>query len=146
MSTVCFGCNIASSNPDIPLTLRVTLDHEEILLLSPVPAQYQFEYNFQDSDNTADHVLEFQLNGKLPEHTVINDQGEIVSDVTVSITNKQFESVMIDTVFNQKTVYHHDFNGSSDAIDDEFHGVMGCNGLARFQFTTPIYLWMLENL
>lgn len=146
MSTVCFGCQISSSNPTIPLTLRIRLDDADIAVLSPVPENHKFEYNFSDSDETQQHVLEFVLENKLPEHTTVDEHGNIVNDVTVTISRKEFESVAVDTVFNKNTVYQHDFNGSSDPIDDEFHNVMGCNGRARFCFTTPIYLWMLENL
>ena len=78
--------------------------------------------------------------------TLINDQGEITKDVTVSLTNKNFESINIDTVMEQCSTYHHDFNGSQEPIDDGFFGTLGCNGVVKFKFSTPIYLWMLENL
>lgn len=146
MSNVCFSCDIVSSDPSIPLSLTILRDSAVILELNPVPASYKFEHSFEDSDVVEEHTLEFVLENKLPEHTQIDEQGNIVQDVTVTISNKTFESVLIDTVFNQKTQYHHNFNGTGDAIDDEFHSVMGCNGRARFTFTTPIYLWMLENL
>lgn len=146
MSDVCFSCDISSSNPAVPLTLRIRLDSADILTLTPVPHDYKFQYTFSDSDTVQEHLMEFVLEGKLPEHTIVDDQGNIVSDVTVAVKNKAFESVAVDTVFNQKTVYQHNFNGSSEPIDDEFHNIMGCNGCASFRFTTPIYLWMLENL
>jgi hypothetical protein len=146
MSTVCFSCTISSSDPAVPLTLRIVLDSRDILNLSPVPENYKFEYTFDDSDDVQQHVMEFVLDGKLPEHTVVDEQGNIVSDVTVTVDNKAFESVTIDGIFNQTTAYHHDFNGSQEPIIDEFFGTLGCNGRAEFRFTTPIYLWMLENL
>ena len=43
-------------------------------------------------------------------------------------------------------IYRHDYNGTTDPFDDEFYGEMGCNGTVSLKFTTPIYLWLLENL
>jgi hypothetical protein len=42
--------------------------------------------------------------------------------------------------------YHHDTNGSTAPVTDSFYGTMGCNGRVEMRFTTPIYLWLLENM
>ena len=141
-----FSCDIESNDPTIPLCIRVRLDGEEIACISPVPEHYHLHYEFNDSIDEESHVMEFELSGKMPEHTEVNDHGEIVKDATVTIRNKRFESVMVDTAVDANTRYHHDFNGSQSSIDDDFFGVMGCNGVARFEFTTPMYIWMLDNL
>lgn len=146
MATTSFGCKISCSDPAIPLTLRVRFDGREVAVLMPVPGNNDFVFEFEDTDQNQDHLLEFELTGKQPEHTEINDQGEITKDATVSLTNKNFESINIDTVMEQCSVYHHDFNGSQPPIEDGFFGTMGCNGVVKFRFSTPIYLWMLENL
>ena len=146
MSFTDFSCDIISSDDTVPLCLVVRLDGEEIAQLSPVPAHYHLHHEIKDSADETPHVIEFELSGKMPQHTVVNDQGEIVQDATVTIRNKRFESVAVDSVFNAQTRYFHDFNGSQPGIDDDFFGTMGCNGRARFEFTTPIYAWLLENL
>ena len=46
----------------------------------------------------------------------------------------------------EQAVYTHDFNGTQPEIEDTFFGEMGCNGTVSLRFTTPIYLWLLENM
>lgn len=146
MATAQFNCNISNSDPAVPLVLKIYIDGVNVETLAPVPADYYFESTVEDSEIAQDHVIEFELLGKLPEHTVVDDQGNIVKDAVVTIHNKQFECIPIDAAFNQRTQYRHDFNGSGQEINDEFFGAMGCNGTARFTFTTPVYVWLLENL
>jgi hypothetical protein len=38
-----------------------------------------------------------------------------------------------------------DFNPPK-LIKDKFYGSMGCNGTITFEFNTPFYLWLLENM
>lgn len=146
MATAHFSCEISNSDPAVPLILKIYVDGINVATLNPVPSVYQFESLVDDNEVTENHCIEFELLGKLPDHTVINDQGDIIKDAVVQIRNKQFELIPVDTVFDQRTQYRHDFNGSGEEIDDEFFGILGCNGRARFEFTTPIYIWMLENL
>lgn len=146
MATTQFSCKISNSDPAVPLVLKIYIDNANVKTLTPVPAEYNFESTVEDSEATQTHVIEFELLGKLPEHTVVDDQGHIVKDAVITIHNKKLETILIDAAFDQRTEYRHDFNGSSDKIVDEFFGVMGCNGRTRFEFTTPVYVWLLENL
>jgi len=100
---------------------------------------------FDDVDDKS-HVLEFVLSGKLLEHTQITEQGEITSDVTVRIEDISFDDIAIGQIFSELAEYRHDFNGTQPAVVDQFYGEMGCNGTLRLEFTTPIYLWLLENM
>jgi len=146
MATAQFSCEISNSDPTVPLVLKIYIDSTNVLTLAPVPAEYHFESTVEDSELTQNHTIEFELLGKSPEHTIVDDQGNIVKDAVISIRNKKLETIPIDTAFDQRTQYWHDFNGSGEQITDEFFGAMGCNGRTRFEFTTPIYIWMLENL
>ena len=58
----------------------------------------------------------------------------------------QIDDILIDQLLTNKLEYIHDFNGSQSTVKDKFYGVMGCNGTAEFEFTTPFYLWLLENM
>mgnify|MGYP003352455181 CR=1 FL=1 len=42
--------------------------------------------------------------------------------------------------------YRHDYNGTGQPTEDNFFGVLGCNGTVELRFTTPIYLWLLEHM
>ena len=98
------------------------------------------------SDDDGEHVLKLILKGKRPEHTVINDSGEIVADSVLEIYDLSFDGIPLGQIVNEKTVYTHDFNGHGVVAQHQFFGVMGCNGTVELQFTTPVYLWLLENM
>lgn len=93
-----------------------------------------------------DHVMEISLIDKQPEHTKVDIDNNIVSDRVVEIIQVSLDGIELDHAFLENTKYCHDFNGSGPEIIDNFYGTMGCNGVVRFEFTSPCYLWLLENL
>lgn len=96
------------------------------------------------SDDDGNHVIAFELSGKTAAHTSISSTGEIIQDVTVSIEDLAFDGIKPGHVLTEHMVYKHDHNGSSQLFQDQFYGTMGCNGTVRMEFSTPIYLWLLE--
>ena len=103
-------------------------------------------FNHDFSDNDGKHRLQIVLNGKTAAHTVIDDTGNILKDATVQISQVMVDELDINQLFLKKCVYEHNFNGSQSNITDTFHGMAGCNGTISFEFSTPIYLWLLENM
>jgi hypothetical protein len=100
---------------------------------------------FPDIDGEK-HLLEIEMSGKLPEHTVIDNQGNIIQDRLIEISGTALDDIALAYLFVQNAQYHHDFNGSRAVTVDKFFGSMGCNGVVKFEFTAPIYLWLLENM
>lgn len=99
-----------------------------------------------DSTDVQPRYLDFIMQGKQPEHTELDGQGNIVLDHVVTVRDFRIEGIVLQTVLESQAVYDHDFNGSSEPIRDEFFGIMGCNGRVRFEITTPIFLWLLDNV
>lgn len=66
-------------------------------------------------------------------------------DSIVEVHNFSIDNMPIGHAFYENSVYHHNFNGNSDEIEDRFYGKMGCNGIVRFKFESPIYPWILAN-
>lgn len=126
------------------LSISVLFDGKEIYHQTAHTEFQTFSHNFDDDG--LEHVLEIKMSGKTPEHTVINDYGDIVGDVLLKITNIQFDGVELGTVFTEKSTYTHDFNGTGATTVETFYGTMGCNGVLALRFSTPIYLWLLENM
>jgi len=136
--------DIAPTDPGAKLGIRVLLDGAVVHENSHVSETYTVQHSMGDDDG--EHVLCFELFGKLPTHTQINDAGEIVSDAVVSITNILFDDIDCSQIVAEQAVYKHDFNGSRDAIEDKFFNNMGCNGTVELKFTTPVYIWLLEHM
>jgi hypothetical protein len=128
------------------LALTVVFDGQEIFTsknVAQAPLQITQEF---DDDQTVEHCLEITLSGKLQDHTKINDVGGIISDRVIEIENFSLGDVELKHLLSQTAQYHHDNNGDSDLQSDEFFGTMGCNGTVKLRFSSPVYLWLLENM
>jgi hypothetical protein len=136
--------DISTTNADIALGVKVLVDHTVVYNNPHVTESYHFSHAFSDDDG--EHELSIELYGKLPEHTKMSDTGDIAQDALITINNIKVDDIDISQISSDLIEYHHDFNGTQSAITDKFYGAMGCNGIARLKFTTPVYLWLLENL
>jgi hypothetical protein len=141
-NSIPFCCKIATTDPSVPLGMRVLLNEQVIFDQSHVKEDVSFECWIPDVDQQ--HTLIFEMSGKTQEHTVVNDAGEIVKDALLKLTNFSIDEIELDNIKTFK--YNHDFNGTGEKTTDPFYGHMGCNGQVIVQFSTPIYLWLLENM
>ena len=97
-------------------------------------------------DDNSERELRIVISGKTQDHTKVDEQGNIIKDAIIHINNITIDSIDITQLFNEKCVYTHDFNGTQPEIQDLFYGAAGCNGTISLKFSTPIYLWLLENM
>lgn len=134
---------VSSTGPD--LHLRVLLDGAEMQYLSP-DAEPQLITVEIDDDVEQEHLLELVMEGKVPDHTQVDEHGNITEDRVIVISDVCLDEIELGHTFTTCARYRHDYNGTRDLIDDEFYGTMGCNGTVKFPFTTPVYLWLLENM
>ena len=137
--------SLVATAPGGHIGLQIRLDGKVIFVSQDVLDKQTIEHEFADSVDQA-HRLEIEMFGKLPSDTKINSAGEILSDLSISIENLEFDGIALGQMLTDISVYRHDFNGSQDPIDDKFFGVMGCNGTITLEFSSPVYLWMLENM
>ena len=144
MNTIKLEFDVGTSDATVALGIRVLVDNVVAYDNPHVTETYHFSHDISDED--AEHMLSVELYGKTQEHTVVNEAGEITQDALLTINNLQLDSIDIGQVSTLLIAYHHDFNGSQPAIVDQFHGAMGCNGRLELKFTTPVYLWLLENM
>ena len=136
--------DISTTNESAEIGVRVRIDQQVIYENSHVTETYRFSHAILDDDG--DHVLEIEMFGKLPKHTVLDEHDEIVSDAMLNITNIAFDEIDVTKIVMEKADYHHDFNGTQEPIVDKFFNDIGCNGRIVLKFTTPIYLWLLDNM
>jgi len=144
MDTIRFNCVVSSTNITVPVGMEIWLDDEKLLDLDHVYQTHQVEYEMPDDDG--DHELRFVLKNKLSDHTQVDSYGNIVSDATVMVSDIQFDDIDCQYLTVKLAEYQHDFNGTGNPTIDKFYGEMGCNGTVSLKFTTPIYLWLLENM
>lgn len=128
---------------DTGTVVVVKFDNQLVWQGDPADA-HQISHEFEDIDEQ-EHVLNIALSNKLPSHTKVDEQGNIVSDLLVNISQFLLESVNIDQLVWNTSTYHHAFNGTQPSTVERFFGNMGCNGQVEFRFTSPAYIWLLEN-
>ena len=156
MDTVKLEFDVGTTDAECKLGVKVMLDNNIIYNNSHVTEIDHVTHDINDQD--AEHELTIELYGKLPEHTEIDTAGNIVKDALITVENFKIDDIDISSILthfpNQLysdvptniIQYCHDFNGTQPAVVDRFHGSLGCNGTVTLKFTTPIYLWLLENM
>ena len=144
MDKITVSFDLTSSDYDAALGFEVLFD--DVSLLSIDHVTEPMPVSLEILDDEAEHEFKFVMKNKTPEHTVVDAAGNITKDAMLSIANVTFDEIKLGQVFIKQSVYHHSFNGSQAPIEDKFFGDMGCNGHVSLPFTTPIYLWLLENM
>lgn len=142
-STISF--DLDTTDPDSTIGIAVWVNNECVFETSHLKELHKFSYSINDDDER-EHELRVVMSGKTTEHTKVDEAGNIIKDVLISLANVNLDEIDINQIFVDKTVYTHDFNSTQPEIKDTFHGYLGCNGTLSFQFSTPIYLWLLENM
>jgi hypothetical protein len=144
MSTVKFSCVVAPNDTAIPLGLEIWIDDACVFDQDRVSEPVDVAHEFSDDDG--EHTLRITLKNKLLEHTQIDNQDNIVSDALLGVTEISFDEIDCTQIVQELAVYRHNLNGNGPEIEDRFFGDMGCNGTVELKFTTPLYLWLLENM
>ena len=142
--TIPITFNLDSSDYTAQLGFDVLLDNNLVFTTEHVTELTTVAVDIDDID--AEHELKFVLKNKTQAHTQVDQQGNILNDAMLSISNIAFDEVKLTHVFFEQTVYNHDMNGSQALTKHKFFGNMGCNGYVSLKFTTPFYIWLLENM
>jgi hypothetical protein len=137
------GC-VDSSDKQIPIGVEVWIDDICVINVEHVDRIVHFSHAL--AEDNAEHELRIMMKHKTPDHTDVNEEGEIVRDAVLTVGDVKFDEIALGQVFLEKAVYTHDFNGSQPLLEDKFFGDMGCNGTVSLKFTAPTYLWLLENM
>lgn len=140
MSVCTLSFTACATGPDLQLRVR---HNGQVLFEKALDSALEFHTEFTDHD---DHCLEIDMMGKLPGHTVIDNIGNIVSDRVIKLDNIALDGLELGQLFYDLAEYTHNFNDTQDPITEKFYGIMGCNGTVKLNFSSPVYLWLLENM
>jgi len=143
-NTATISCILNTTNPAAELGFEAWVDNTKFVDIDHVTEQQPIAMEIPDDD--ADHELIFVLKHKTDQHTQIDENNKIVSDATLTVTELAFDEIKLGHMVTKLAVYTHDFNGTGTPTQDKFYGEMGCNGTVSLKFSTPIYLWLLENM
>ena len=144
MSTI--RCFIGTSNPEVELGFEIWLDDNKLINFPHLKQGFEFKYELPSATEDREHELRFILKNKTRKHTELDSAGNIIKDATITISKLTFDDVELGQIVTDQAVYTHDFNGSRELSTHKFYGEMGCNGTVSLKFSTPIYLWLLEQI
>jgi AAA15 family ATPase/GTPase len=143
MSTTCISFDISSSDFSARLGLEAWIDNTEIFSCDHVQQAQTITFDLSNDDS--EHELRFILKNKTGLHTQIDKDGTIVKDAVLTVDNLKFDDIELGQIFSEHAVYTHNFNRSAAETRAKFYGSLGCNGTVSLKFSTPIYIWLLEN-
>ena len=144
-STVSITFNLSTTDAMAELGFEAWIDQRKFLDLDHVKETQPVTVELDDQDD-AEHELRLVLKNKTAEHTQVDEQGNIITDARLLITDVAFDEIRLGHMFFEQAVYTHDFNGTGAITQDKFYGELGCNGTVSLKFATPMYLWLLEHM
>jgi hypothetical protein len=116
------------------------------------PDVIEFEHELTEGEN---YGLIIKRSGKGKSQTVVNQKGDILKDQLLHIKSIEIDEIDIGSLVYEG-VYTPDYpepwasqqRESGQELRESFKNVtkMGHNGTWSFKFTSPWYMWLLENL
>ena len=128
----------ARSNVESDLQLDFKFD--DLYLTSMILTNTIQSFRHEFDDLPAAHKFEIVLSGKLPEWTKLDDSGNIIEDVFAEIFDVKISEIPLGQVFYGQSIYF--YHGRLG----QFYQQLGCNGVVTFNFYSPVYVWLMENL
>lgn len=142
MSDNLISFTVSNTNSNKPLTFQLWVN-DQLLYNQSITDSREILCTFADS--AGKKILKFVQADKTHQHTVVDNQGNIVEDGSIVIEQAKINGVTIQDLLTKNGRYYHDFNGSGQPVVDNFFGLMSFNGHLIMEFTCPVYLWLLEN-
>jgi hypothetical protein len=136
--------DLTSSDYDCGLGFEVFYNNKQILNIDHCRSSTMLAFTLDAEEG--DQELKFIMKNKTMDHTTVDENGQIVKDACLNVSNFYIDSIELGHTFLEQCKYHHDFNGTQDPVVDKFYGDMGCNGTLIFLFQSPIYIWLLANM
>jgi len=143
-SSTTISFTLDTTDPSAELGFEAWLDSQKFVDIDHVQSCQVIELAMPENDG--EHELKFILKNKTSQHTKVDVDGNIISDARLTLSELAFDEIQLGNTGTKLSVYTHNFNGTQTEIQDEFYGEMGCNGVVTLKFSTPIYIWLLENM
>ena len=116
------------------------------------PDVIEFEHEAEEGNKS---ILIIKRSGKTANQTVINDKGDILKDQLLNIKSMEIDEIDIGALI-YAGVYTPEYpepwasqqREAGVELQESFKNVsqIGHNGEWRFEFASPFYMWLIENL
>jgi hypothetical protein len=144
MDTLKISLDVSNRSQHHNLGIELWIDRQKFFDNNISPGRHHVIHEFEAVDG--EHVLKIVLKNKTPEHTTVDDSGNIIQDAIINIDNIFLDDIDVTQLVYRLAQYVHDGNGHETIAVHPFYGDMGCNGRVQMSFESPVYLWLLENM
>jgi hypothetical protein len=144
MNTVKISLDVTNRSQHHNLGIELWIDKNKFFDNNISPGVHHVMHEFESTNS--EHILKVILKNKTTEHTVIDDQGCIIEDALINISNIMLDDIDVTQLVYELGEYVHDGNGQETIAVHRFYGDMGCNGRVQLSFSSPVYVWLLENM
>ena len=124
----------------------------DIISTEDKPTLIEFEHELDDGQ---EYSLKIKRAGKSKGQTVANEKGDLIKDQLLHIKSIEIDEIDIGALVYEG-VYTPDYPEpwatqqaeAGTKLQKSFKNVttMGHNGTWKFKFSSPFYMWLLENL
>lgn len=144
MDTVKISVDVTNRSQHHNLGIELWVDKTKFFDNSISPGLHHVMHEFESNDS--EHILKIVLKNKTSEHTTVDSTGAIIEDALINISNFMLDEIDVTQLLYELGDYVHDGNGQETIAVHKFYGDMGCNGRVQLSFSSPIYMWLLENM
>jgi hypothetical protein len=117
----------------------------------------QIEYFEFDAElEEGDCYVDIELKNKTKSDTVLDENGIIVDDLLLNIISIEIDEIDLDMLLWTQSVYtpvyppHYvkKIQLEGHTLEESLKNCvnLGWNGVWKFKFTSPFYIWLLENI
>ena len=126
--------------------------NDDITSAEDKPTLIEFEAELEEDKN---YDLIINRSGKGANQTVVNEKGDILKDQMLHIKRIEIDEIELGSLIftglytpKYPEPWATQMAESGKELKESFTNVtqMGHNGEWKFSFTTPFYMWLLENL
>ncbi len=124
-----------------------------VLTKNPNETEY---FEFSATLDEGNHCLEIVLQNKTDQDTIMNHDGEILSDMILNIDSVEIDDIDLGPLLWTSSVYkpeypisyvqHCESIGQNLLPELQNCVNLGWNGRWSLPFTSPFYIWLLENI
>ena len=142
------GTSITKS-PSFKICVDGNSYKEGTLSTNPNETEY-FEFPVEVLEG--EHSLEIHLLNKHSTDTIKNDVGQITEDMLLNIDSVEIDEIEIGALKWTLSSYYPEYpEGYLDENQKSIKEVKNCvnlgwNGVWKIHFTSPFYIWLLENI
>jgi hypothetical protein len=143
MPAITISCSITPTNSRAPVGAKVWVNDQQILDVNCVTKTIDLNHCINSSSEK--NVLTYVMKNKTAHHTQIDSNNNIIKDSCLVISNLIIDGFEVGQQLQDFSTYTHTHNGTSDPLQVQFYGVMGCNGTVRMEFYVPVYEWLANQ-